>query len=663
MRATLLLSCIALISGSPATLDCPLRQVAVDFAQSLQPGRPLSVFQELADALNGAQEAQNCSVAPKASSSAHASSSRMRSFALPPRGAYVVYVDPLSAHGTAADGSASLPFSTLQSALASVRSTRAAKGLLPATAPRAHLVLRAGTFYLGATGPLVLTSQDSNVNFQAFPGEEVFISGGTPIENVAWTTSAPPARDVWEFKVGVLGPGFDILPPASMTASAAQLLCENTPGCAAISYTTAPPSPSTPVLVSFKYKVFWSVGSGSVWVLNRGYLPGAANLYVADVSSYGVADIEALRVGGTRAIRARYPNVVAVEDMDAMQILASSWTPQSAIGWDKNADYTVELPAQRNDAANDNHGIPYFTIPRLGVGGDCARRFTPAASYWCANYTQGGGPGPYSAPIGMSVSNANESLPHTPYTSDVSRALVHSWRAGRWFSWVFGVDSVAFDSSTGKSTFNFSLTRGGNQGSRGGDAGQEFFVENVQEELDSPGEFYFDPTTKSLYLWHNSSGTPPTDGSIVAVLQTVLINATGTQGAPVVGVGFEGIGFKDSAPAYMMPHGTPSGGDWAVGRSAAVFFEGAVGASINGCLFTSLDGNAVFFSGFNRNASVVNSEFVSIGETAVSQWGYTEGSGVPGMGFDGTDGNQPRGTYVGYNVIHEVGLYVGIHTR
>jgi hypothetical protein len=46
-----------------------------------------------------------------------------------------------------------------------------------------------------------------------------------------------------------------------------------------------------------------------------------------------------------------------------------------------------------------------------------------------------------------------------------------------------------------------------------------------------------------------------------------------------------------------------------------------------------------------------------VGETAVAQWGYTEGSGVPGMGFDGTGGNQPRGTVVAYNVMREVGLW------
>ena len=40
--------------------------------------------------------------------------------------------------------------------------------------------------------------------------------------------------------------------------------------------------------------------------------------------------------------------------------------------------------------------------------------------------------------------------------------------------------------------FAFSLSVGGHQGSRGGDAGQEFFIENVFEELDMPGQRFED---------------------------------------------------------------------------------------------------------------------------------------------------------------------------
>jgi hypothetical protein len=43
-----------------ATLDCPLRQIGLDYAQRVQPAwRPISAFSELADALNGAEEAVN----------------------------------------------------------------------------------------------------------------------------------------------------------------------------------------------------------------------------------------------------------------------------------------------------------------------------------------------------------------------------------------------------------------------------------------------------------------------------------------------------------------------------------------------------------------------------------------------------------------------------
>jgi hypothetical protein len=331
--AVALLSATA--SATPATLDCPLRQIAVDYAQQLQPSRPLSVFSELADALNGAQEAQGCSVAPKppADGETAASASRMTSFELPPPGAHVVFVDAAAAAvpktaAARADGSAARPFPSLQAAVAAIRAARKANGheqLSAAAAPRAYVVLRAGTFYLGDSGPLSLTAADSNVVFQAYPGEEVFISGGTPLAGIQWAAATPPARDAWEYKSGTLAPGFDILPAQSTTVAAAQALCEATPGCAAIGYSGAP-APSSPVVVSFKHKVFWAPSSGSeaaVWVLNRGYLPGGSNLYTADVSAFGLADIEALRVGGVRAIRARYPNAVAVEDMNAMQVRAS----------------------------------------------------------------------------------------------------------------------------------------------------------------------------------------------------------------------------------------------------------------------------------------------------------------------------------------------------
>ena len=106
---------------------------------------------------------------------------------------------------------------------------------------------------------------------------------------------------------------------------------------------------------------------------------------------------------------------------------------------------------------------------------------------------------------------------------------------------------------------------------------QEFFIENVLDELDAPGEWFYDSTAKQLYLWHNASSGAPADGTVELTQLHILVNQTGTKSNPVVGVSFLGVTFQDSAPFFLGPHGTPSGGDWAVERSGAVFLEGTTG--------------------------------------------------------------------------------------
>jgi hypothetical protein len=678
-----LLLLLASVRADKASLDCPLRQIAIDYAQKVQPSwRSLEAFQELADALNGAQEAVNCSVKPNASASTKAAS-RVKAFPIPAEStaALILYVD--ARHGNDnvnGDGSVARPFQSLHRALFAVRTVRTTHGRSALSeADRAVIVLREGVFHLGGVGTLQLGPADSFLTIQAYPGEQAVVSGGIPLDNLQWEAvpEAVPKRSLYEYRSGMLGEGFDAAPPALMTVAEAQAKCSALPACAGITYQeTVGPNPQPKRKVYFKYETFWQKSGGwSTYIRNRGYEKGAANLYRADLSAVSPAlgnrPIDSLRLSGLRAVRARYPNVKTVEQLGAMQIEANVWTPQSSLNLSKLAKYTFEPKTPlRNDTAQG-----FFQNFKLGVGGDCAFRFTPQAGYWCANNTQGGGPGPYSAPVGMTVTNENTSFPHTPYgaagdtvwasSSPTNPPLVHTWRAGRWFSWVMQANgSPRYDATSGKTTFDFSLSVGGNQGSRGGDAGQEMFIENVFEELDNPGEFWYDPASPAtgkptLWLWHNASGgtPPPASGGLVAPTLAVLINASGTQSEPVAGLSLLGVTFRDAAPTYLAPHGTPSGGDWAVSRLGAVLLEGTVSTRIEGCLLTSLDGNAVFLSGYNRAAQLLENEFLSIGETAISQWGFTEGSPVPGMGYDATMGNQPRGTLVRGNLVHELGLW------
>lgn len=59
------------------------------------------------------------------------------------------------------------------------------------------------------------------------------------------------------------------------------------------------------------------------------------------------------------------------------------------------------------------------------------------------------------------------------------------------------------------------------------------YIENVFEELDAPGEWFFDKAARKLYVAYNGSNSapPPNDGSVIAIADGAwgLINVTATQ--------------------------------------------------------------------------------------------------------------------------------------
>ena len=51
--------------------------------------------------------------------------------------------------------------------------------------------------------------------------------------------------------------------------------------------------------------------------------------------------------------------------------------------------------------------------------------------------------------------------------------------------------------------------------------GQDWFVENVLELLDSANEHYIDPESRTLYFQPNSTGTAPPDASLELAVPTL----------------------------------------------------------------------------------------------------------------------------------------------
>ena len=163
--------------------------------------------------------------------------------------------------------------------------------------------------------------------------------------------------------------------------------------------------------------------------------------------------------------------------------------------------------------------------------------------------------------------------------------------------------------------------RGGFQGGEGVREGENWYIENLLEELDSAREYYFDEDTLKLYYIPNAS-TAPTTGFVATKLKK-LFSIEGSQENPVKNVSIQGLILRDAAYTYMDQHGLPSGGDWGLLKSGAITLKGTEGVTISNNFFTALDGTAVFIQDYNRDLLLAENEFEGIGESAIAAWGST----------------------------------------
>ena len=376
-----------------------------------------------------------------------------------------------------------------------------------------------------------------------------------------------------------------------------------------------------------------------------------SNLWAASLAGLGVASAPGLRINGERLIRARFPNNESPERIGFGPSISRGlvWTPQVGPALPAVDIILNRSVVSRNDTLNAWQAFA------IGIGGTCDN-FVPNAGFWCS--AGSGGQGVYQVPSAVAV--PPEQAPRTPY-ADPTGMLVQTWKPGHWASWTFEATAQQ-RGFNGTNATNY-LLRGGFQGSRGDTQGEATYIENVFEELDAPGEYFYNESTQTLYLWHNdTSGTPPpSDGSLAVTVNRWIVNISGTMAAPVRDVSLIGLGLRDTASTNMDNHSMPSSGDWALPRSAVVFIEGSERTSVAGCVFERVDGNAVMLSAYNRNASIEMNEFAWIGASAVVVWGNAFGGDprIPyGMGFDGSSGDQPRGSLIAHNVMREIGVFV-----
>ena len=535
---------------------------------------------------------------------------------------HAVYAD--SADGDDAnDGAAGRPVRTLERALQAMRSQRKKQGANPV---RGRIVLSgAETFEQperpegkSGRGTLILGPEDSNLRIECLDGiGKCSLSGGSSIQLDGLKMErriSSDAQDVLVYSTDLPEWLFPPLPGAGSSSSSSNSN-SNSNSNSSDSEAQSPLS--------------WSSWTRTIM---------------------------SLRLRGRQMWPARYPNCDPYReegkecrlpgDMEGVR-----WHAPKQLGEAESVeDASVQQP---------NHYV--FKTYRYGRGGQCSI-FDPPESYWCSNATEGGEAFGFRVPGGVDISHAL--LPNLAVhgaaaattrgrMEPVERLLeprINVWRPERWANWVFEARSEhEAGGLDGGGVVSLNFTRGGFQGARGGDIGGDWFIEDLESELDQAGEFWLDRSTLRLWLCVNASDAPLTDmDSIIIPRLSTILRLDGAKN-----VELSGVVLVDQRVTVMESHAVPSGGDWALERLGSLELLNTENVSIRDCTFAFLGGTAVLISSFNRNTTIEGCSFEWLGGSSIVAWGDTKG-------VDGTGGMQPRGLRIQGNLMREIGKVTGV---
>ena len=250
---------------------------------------------------------------------------------------------------------------------------------------------------------------------------------------------------------------------------------------------------------------------------------------------------------------------------------------------------------------------------------------------------------------------------------------------------------------TSKSQQNGPLCNGRPQGVNGTQ-----FIENGFDELDAPGEWYYDRTgiagtAGTLYFYPPAgvdltqassytlemavserifefdggcgSGAARTLGDGGAGLTSYSKASTCASTPPVQWVTLDGFHYVDTLRTFPSCNEQLLRSDWNIYRGGAIFVTGGENVTISNSFFDQIGGAGVFVSGYNDSVAVTGNLFIDTGSSAIlfmgtnnavrnALFGYGAGT-VPVNQLDMTPGPQtndyPSNCSATENLIHDIG--------
>jgi hypothetical protein len=202
------------------------------------------------------------------------------------------------------------------------------------------------------------------------------------------------------------------------------------------------------------------------------------------------------------------------------------------------------------------------------------------------------------------------------YTSRISRwkspvgGFVRAIHGNRWGSCSFIITGVNGGSLT--------LKWVGDNGRGSTVIANEQMVENIFEELDAPGEWFYDKTAGKLYLYP-PAGANLSSSFVVGGMLEELIKVVGTASQKVQYLTFSGFTLTHThRTLFTRTYEQLTKSDWTIVRAGVIFMKDAENITVKNCNFPNIGGNGVFISAYNRNHLIQNCDFTDIGATAVA---------------------------------------------
>jgi hypothetical protein len=190
-------------------------------------------------------------------------------------------------------------------------------------------------------------------------------------------------------------------------------------------------------------------------------------------------------------------------------------------------------------------------------------------------------------------------------------AFIHRMHSGLWGSYHFMIEKVD-ENGVPTMVGGYQMNRNNN-----GFHPKFNFIENVFEELNAPGEWFYDKKEGVLY-YKPVQGIDMAKAVVEVPVFENIIAIKGSMEKPVSNVTISGITFMHTLRTFMKTKEPLLRSDWAIYRQGALFIQGAENVKVENCDFDSPGGNAVFINNYNRNITISGNHIHGAGASGVN---------------------------------------------